>query len=205
MDPKNNSLPTPPLNKKLKRKSRAVANRRFTKDEDISNDEAKALCNVEPEEFSLNDESGEANEETIAKPSVLLKRRRTKSIMPPTRSKAAQALYDEPEESSLNNESGEANEETIAKPSVLLKRRRTKSIMPPSKAKAVPISDTENDDEDDLEEQVENLKLNRKSVGHKKALATALANIHRAPTPARIMNSQENITNDDMRRASSAK
>ena len=40
-DPKNNSLPTPPLNKKLKRKSRAVTNRRYTKDEDISNDEAK--------------------------------------------------------------------------------------------------------------------------------------------------------------------
>ena len=34
--------------------------------------------------------SGEANEETIAKPSVMLKRRRTKSIMPPSKSKAAQ-------------------------------------------------------------------------------------------------------------------
>ena len=32
----------------------------------------------------------EANKETIAKPSVMLKRRRTKSIMPPSKSKAAQ-------------------------------------------------------------------------------------------------------------------
>ena len=40
-------------------------------------------------ESSVNDESGEANEVTIAKPSVMLKRRRTKSIMPTTKSKAA--------------------------------------------------------------------------------------------------------------------
>ena len=32
-DSQNNSLPTPPLNKKLKRKSRAVTNQCFTKDE----------------------------------------------------------------------------------------------------------------------------------------------------------------------------
>ena len=44
----------------------------------------------EQEDLSLNDESGEANDETIAKPSVMLKRRRTKSIMPPSKSKAAQ-------------------------------------------------------------------------------------------------------------------
>ena len=44
----------------------------------------------EQEDSSLNDESGEANEETIAKPPVMLKRRRTKSIMPPSKSKAAQ-------------------------------------------------------------------------------------------------------------------
>ena len=45
----------------------------------------------EQEDLSLNDESaGEADEETIAKPSVMLKRRRTKSIMPPSKSKAAQ-------------------------------------------------------------------------------------------------------------------
>ena len=44
----------------------------------------------EQEDSSLNDESGEANDETIAKPSVMLKRRRTKSIMPPSKSKAAQ-------------------------------------------------------------------------------------------------------------------
>ena len=44
--------------------------------------------NNETEESSVNDESGEANEETIAKPSAVLKRRRTKSIMPSTKSKA---------------------------------------------------------------------------------------------------------------------
>ena len=44
--------------------------------------------NNETEESSVNDESGEANEETIAKPSAVLKRRRTKSIMPLTKSKA---------------------------------------------------------------------------------------------------------------------
>ena len=81
-----------------------------------------------------------------------------------------------------------------------------------SKAATFCSSETETDTEDvmttddNIEEQVEKLKLNRESVGYKKALATtAFANIHRAPTPARIMNSQENITNDDMRRASSAK
>ena len=42
------------------------------------------------EDLSLNDESGEANEETTAKPSVMLKRRRTKSIMPPSKFKAVQ-------------------------------------------------------------------------------------------------------------------
>ena len=53
-------------------------------------------------------------------------------------------------------------------------------------------SDTENDPEnitntdDEIEEQVEKLKLNRKSVGHRKALETALAMIHRAPTPAKV-------------------
>ena len=48
--------------------------------------------------------------------------------------------------------------------------------------------------------------MNRKSVGYKKALATALANIHRAPTPARGLDLQENIANDDdIRKASSAK
>ena len=81
-----------------------------------------------------------------------------------------------------------------------------------SKAATFCSSETETDPEDIMttddiiEEQVEKMKLNRESVGYKKALATtAFANIHRAPTPARIMNSQENITNDDMRRASSAK
>ena len=44
----------------------------------------------EQEDLSLNDESGEADEETIAKPSVMLKRRRTKSIMPPSKFKAVQ-------------------------------------------------------------------------------------------------------------------
>ena len=60
-------------------------------------------------------------------------------------------------------------------------------------------SDTENDPEnitntdDEIEEQVEKLKLNRKSVGHRKALETALAMIHRAPTPAKVGKSlQEN-------------
>merc|ERR1712018_1069602 len=101
--------------------------------------------------------------------------------MPPSKSKAAQELNNETEESSVNDESGEANEETIAKPSAVLKRRRTKSIMPPTKSKAVPSAqsatfDTENDPEnitntdDEIEEQVEKLKLNRKSVGHRKAL-----------------------------------
>ena len=72
-------------------------------------------------------------------------------------------------------------------------------------------SDTEAEDtmntNDNIEEQVEGLKMNRKSVGYKKALAIALANIHhRAPTPARGLDLQENIANDDdIRKASSAK
>ena len=49
--------------------------------------------NNETEESSVNDESGEANEETIAKPSAVLKRRRTKSIMPSTKSKAVKMVH----------------------------------------------------------------------------------------------------------------
>ena len=51
-------------------------------------------------------------------------------------------------------------------------------------------SNTENDPEnitntdDEIEEQVEKLKLNRKSVGHRKALETALAMIHSAAAAA---------------------
>ena len=51
--------------------------------------------NNETEESSVNDESGEANEETIAKPSAVLKRRRTKSIMPSTKSKAVRSAQSE--------------------------------------------------------------------------------------------------------------
>ena len=50
--------------------------------------------NNKTEESSVNDESGEANEETIAKPSVVLKRR-TKSIMPSTESKAVPSAQSE--------------------------------------------------------------------------------------------------------------
>ena len=50
---------------------------------------------------------------------------------------------------------------------------------------AADVSENE-DIDDEIEEQVEKLKLNRKSVGHRKALETALAMIHRAPTPAKV-------------------
>ena len=60
------------------------------KHEEIDSSDHLATDN-ETEESSVNDESAEAIEETIAKPAVVLKRRRTKSIMTSTKSKATSA------------------------------------------------------------------------------------------------------------------
>ena len=60
------------------------------KHEEIDSSDHLATDN-ETEKSSVNDESAEAIEETIAKPTVVLKRRRTKSIMTSTKSKATSA------------------------------------------------------------------------------------------------------------------